>query len=261
MNYLIAGLAKSGTTMLFSRLQRALNQDQLACFFEPDDPAVIASILDQRDTSDTLTKVLIGRVKSDTPRLDEFGKQLLIYRDPRDQFISMLLYLFYDFQISGDQRGYDYCVAALQHKIEHPDEVSCRSLWDDISGTVGRAPFVVFNNLHNEQRRYWETFSPLLVRYESLLDDDWQAVEDYLDLTLKSADTEVPGEYQRVARSKGYGDWTYWLTDEDIAHTNEAWAANLDWLGYAPGSLRVRREIPASTSLDYVAQFNPSLQR
>ena len=147
MNYLIAGLAKSGTTMLFSRLQRALNQDQLACFFEPDDPAVIASILDQRDKSDTLTKVLIGRVKSDTPRVDEFGKKLLIYRDPRDQFISMLLYLFYDFQISGDQRGYDYCVAALQNKIEHPDEVSCRSLWDDISGTVGRAPFAVFNNL------------------------------------------------------------------------------------------------------------------
>ena len=261
MNYLIAGLAKSGTTMLFSRMRTSLSDSNTACYFEPDTDAEIASILDNGEPANTLTKVLIGRVKSSTRRIAEFDRNIMIFRDPRDQFVSMLLYLFYDFQISGDQAGYDACYAALQRKVDAPDAISCVDLWNTVSATVGRAPFNVFNNLHREQLAYCEAFSPHRARYEQLLDGDWQQLEDYLELPLAGDSTQVPDELKRVARSKGYGDWRLWLTESDIRATNEQWADNLAWLQYEPGTTRLDSEIPAETSLHYVSQFNPARQQ
>ena len=258
MNYLIAGLAKSGTTMLFSRLRSALQTPDTACYFEPDTDEAIAAILDHAAAGHTLTKVLIGRVKSTTPRIAEFNRNIMIFRDPRDQFVSMLLYLFYDFQLSGDQAGFDKCYAALARKVDDPDGVSCIELWNTVSATVGRAPFHVFNNLHREQRAYCDAFSPHRARYEQLLDNDWRALEDYLQLPLTGDATRVPDELKRVARSKGWGDWRLWLTAGDIRATNEQWADNLAWLGYEPGAARLNAPIPVETSLDYVRQFDPA---
>ncbi len=62
MNYLISGLAKSGTTILFSRFQEAL-PDGVSTFFEPDQDNALREILDQGRQGNTLTKVLVGRVK------------------------------------------------------------------------------------------------------------------------------------------------------------------------------------------------------
>ena len=261
MNYLIAGLAKSGTTMLFSRIRSALSGPDTAYYFEPDAEEEIAAILDNTQAHNTLTKVLIGRVTSATARIAEFDRNIMIYRDPRDQFVSMLLYLFYDFQISGDQAGYDKCHAALERKVSDPEAVSCIDLWNTVSATVGRAPFNVFNNLHREQRAYCEAFSPCRARYEHLLDNDWRDLENYLGLALSGDDTRVPDELKRVARSKGYGDWRLWLTQSDIATTNEQWADNLAWLEYEPGTARLDSPIPRETSLNYVSQFNPARQQ
>ena len=260
MNFLIAGLAKSGTTMLFSRIQSALSGSDTACYFEPDTEDAIADILDNAAAQNTLTKVLIGRVKSTTAGIAEFDRNVMIYRDPRDQFVSMLLYLFYDFQLSGDQAGYDKCYAALERKLNDPEAVSCIDLWNTVSATVGRAPFNVFDNLHREQRAYFEAFAPCRARYEQLLDNDWQELENYLGLTLSGDDTRVPDDLKRVTRSKGYGDWRLWLTESDIQTTNEQWDENLAWLNYEPGTAQLDAPIPRETSLDYVSQFNPGHQ-
>ena len=113
MNYLISGLAKSRTTILFSRFQEAL-PDGVSTFFEPDQDNALREILDLGRQGNTLTKVLVGRVKAENTPLRDFDRHVLIYRDPRDQFISMLLYLFYDFQLNGDAAGYRSALQALE---------------------------------------------------------------------------------------------------------------------------------------------------
>lgn len=258
MHYLIAGLAKSGTTMLFSRMRSALALPDDACYFEPHTDEDIAGILDNNMGPTTLTKVLIGRVKSTTSRIEAFDRNVMIFRDPRDQFVSMLLYLFYDFQLSGDQAGFDNCYTALEHKLSDPSGMSCIELWNTVAATVGRAPFNVFNNLHREQRAYCAAFSPHITRYEDLLDGHWSALEGYLELPLAGDEAQVPSEYRRVARSRGYGDWRLWLTEHDIKTTNSEWADNLAWLGYEPGERQSDAPISRETSLAYVSQFNPA---
>lgn len=257
MNYLISGLAKSGTTMLFSRIRQSLGS-HVDVYFEPDRPERLSEIVSQGVDTDTLTKVLIGRVLPDDKVLAEFDKHVVIYRDPRDQFVSMLLYLFYDFQINGDQVGFDTCFDALQRKQRDPAGVSAIKLYNQIATCVGRAPITVFNNLHRVQAEYIEAFSPYRARYEDLLDGEWQALGEYLGLTLTKG-AQVPQEYSRVTRSKGYGDWRCWLNADDIEYTNAQWGENISTLGYALAEEPAKQVITEKTTVEYVKQFDPRL--
>lgn len=256
MNYLIAGLAKSGTTILFSRLQQAL-QPAPKSFFEPDTDAQLTDILQAgAGAQNTLSKVLIGRVTSANVLLREFPFHVLIHRDPRDQFISMLLYLFYDFKLSGNVEAYQQALQALNRKVEAPEQHSTIALYDTLAGLVGRAPVKVFNKLHQEQKAYNEAFSPFLLRYEDFLDNKLASVENYLGLSI-SNNAEVPQEYQRVARSKGYGEWKSWLNEEDLDYINKEWGETILSLGYQLSATAGTLSIAKENSVDYIAQFNP----
>jgi hypothetical protein len=256
LNYLIAGLAKSGTTILFSRLKQAITPEP-ETFFEPDRDEQLKEILEAGAAGHTLTKVLIGRVTSKNHRLEQFGRHIVIYRDPRDQFISMLLYLFYDFQVNGDHSGYQEALEALTRKVQDPTGHSTIDLYNLVAGLVGRAPIAVFGNLHREQRAYIDAFSPHLLRYEDFVDGKLSLTEQYLSLDLHN-DARVPDAYHRVARSKAYGDWKNWLNQQDLEYIDNEWGETIQTLGYSletrPGQLR----IPNSTSLDYISQFDPA---
>lgn len=258
MHYLISGLAKSGTTRLFSQMGAALASrgSEPRTFFEPETDQELADIVAGADT--TLSKVLIGRVKPHQTQLAAFSRHVLIYRDPRDQFISMLLYLFYDFQVNGDVAGYRRARQALARKVAQPGKESTIALYNELAGLVGRGPVRVFSKLHELQRLFQQTLSPFALRYEDLLSGEaLPALETYLELPLPR-EAEVAAEYARVARSKGYGEWRHWLNAEDLAFVNQHWGAALKRLGYeqvtSPGELRIDERL----SLDYVAQFDPS---
>lgn len=258
MHYLIAGLAKSGTTRLFSQLKEALAQssDNLSTYFEPDTDEALEGVLSQQ--GNTLTKVLIGRVTKDNPALERFDSHVLIYRDPRDQFISMLLYLFYDFQISGDTQSYEFARRALQAKLESPSTVSTIELYNTLAKLVGRGPIAVFKRLHAIQRGYEVHFKPFMLCYEDLLQGkSLSGLSDYTGLALEG-DAEVPQEYTRVARSRGFGEWRSWLNSEDLAFIDREWGDSIRYLGYALEPQAETLAIDPKTSLDYVAQFDPS---
>lgn len=242
--------------MLFSRIREALDSSG-EFFFEPDEQSQLRDILSKGAESDTLTKVLVGRAMPDFDVIAEFDKHVLIYRDPRDQFISMLLYLFYDFQLSGDQAGFDTCFAALQRKQQDPANVSTIDLYNQVAGCVGRAPVAVFNNLHRVQAEYIDVFAPHKACYEDLLDGKWRSLEAYLGFPL-AQEAQVPQEYSRVVRSKGYGDWRSWLNADDIAYTNAEWGDTIATLGYMPGKAPVNQVIAAGTTTEYIKQFDPS---
>jgi hypothetical protein len=257
LNYLIAGLEKSGTTILFSRMQQAI-RPKPRTYFEPDNDNQLLDILHTGNRlTPTLTKVLIGRVSSCNELLKQFQRHIVIHRDPRDQFISMLLYMFYDFQLSGDKGGYTAAREALANKVKSPEIHSTLELYNLIATLVGRAPIAVFNKLHREQQAYIQVFSPKLLRYEDFIDNKVQQIEDYLGFGIGNQ-VEVPPEYRRVARSRAYGDWRFWLNEDDLTYINREWGDAIQSLGYplqrVPGTLFIQE----STTLDYVSQFDPA---
>jgi hypothetical protein len=258
MHYLIAGLAKSGTTRLFSQLKSALDAQpgELLTYFEPDGDAALADILAQEQ--DTLSKVLIGRVSAQNEDLQRFDRHVLIYRDPRDQFLSMLLYLFYDFQLNGDGKAYAQAREALARKVAAPADESTIELYNLIAGCVGRGPVAVFKRLHEVQLAYESAFRPFRLRYEDLLRGlALPELSAYLGVAV-GEDVQVPGEYARVARSRGFGEWRHWLNDDDLAFVNREWGDTIRRLGYELADTAQDLQIDTRLSLDYVAQFDPA---
>ena len=239
-------------------MQQAISPEPKT-FFEPDREQQLLEILDAGSgAAATLTKVLIGRVSSDNESLERFERHIVIHRDPRDQFISMLLYLFYDFQLNGDSDGYMRARQALARKVENPENESTIDLYNEVSQLVGRAPIAVFNNLHRVQQSYIETFAPQLLRYEDFLDNKLQPVEDYLGFGLANS-AEVPAEYKRVARSRAYGEWRSWLNEHDLVYINREWGETIERLGYSLCHKPNALSISETTTLEYVAQFEPQV--
>lgn len=255
MHYLIAGLPKSGTTILFSRLAASLPVP-LETYFEPDDDTELNTILATSEAPNSLTKILVGRVSAAQRVLSDFDKHVLIIRDPRDQFVSMLLYLFFDFQKSGDAVGYRHARRSLELKLADPDKVSTIALYNEIANAVGRAPVEVFGRLQSVQREYMQAFEPYQQSYESFIDGDLHGLESYLGVILDS-EAEVAPEFARVSRSRGYGEWQGWLNDEDRAYADQHWGSFIAELGYPSADDGPVPGICHQTSLDYVAQFKP----
>ncbi len=257
MHFLISGLAKSGTTRLFTQIQEALRAQGVEAdvFFEPDTIPALESILTKPNT--TLTKVLIGRVHGDNPLLKRFDRHVLIFRDPRDQFVSTLLYTFYDFQLNNDSDGFNRAYAALEKKVSAPDSVSAMELYNEVATLVGRPKAVVFKKLQQVQQEYIAALKPFLLRYEKLIDgEELTELYDYLGFSLPR-DATVSNSYARVTRSKGYGDWMNWLTEEDQTFVTQEWGTYLQDLGYEPASPGHKMNIEESLSLAYVRQFDP----
>ncbi len=257
MHYLISGLAKSGTTRLFTQVQDALlAQGQTPqTHFEPWEDAALAAITSHEGVS--LTKILIGQVAANNPHLPAFDRHVLIYRDPRDQFLSTLLYLFYDFQEKGDAAAFASAYAALEKKVADPVGVSALDLYDEVAKLAGRPGRVVFSRLHEVQSAFVETLSPFELSYEALIDGvATQELGEYLNLALQN-DVTVASDYARVSRSKSYGEWKHWLTAEDQAWVNAHWGEHLRKLGYSLDRVTETPVISERLSLDYVAQFRP----
>lgn len=257
MHYLISGLAKSGTTRLFTQVEDALKArgESPQTYFEPWEDSALAAITAEPGVS--LTKILIGQVAAANPQLPAFDRHVLIYRDPRDQFLSTLLYLFYDFQEKGDGEAFARAYAALEKKVADPEGVSALALYDEVAKLAGRPGRVVFSRLHEVQRAFVETLAPFELSYEALIDGVATGeLGAYLGLTLGN-DVTVSSDYARVSRSKSYGEWKHWLTSSDQEWVNAHWGQHLRDLGYSLEPVQEKPVISERTSLEYVSQFRP----
>jgi hypothetical protein len=84
---MVTGLAKSGTTILFSSIRDAFPPDR-ECFFEPRTAAEFEHIGSGGRHTNTLTKALLPDLLEHSHVIARFDARVLIVRDPRDQFIS-----------------------------------------------------------------------------------------------------------------------------------------------------------------------------
>jgi hypothetical protein len=231
---LILGQAKSGTTILFHILRESLPRET-ACVFEPD------ACLPPADTGgNALAKVLIERTRGydhyGPAACERFDKRIFLRRDPRDLLVSTFLYAAYDLPITTDFPKFAQFVGALRAKEQYPQRVSLLDLLALQGRLVGDSPRWVsddfFQNLRFAVRLSRRLGERLFhIKYEDVVDRQFSALQDYLGLPIKPS-TEVDPGYQRVARSKGYGDWRNWFLPEDVAYFRPLFAEYMQEFGY-----------------------------
>lgn len=254
MHYLVVGLAKTGTTALFTSLKQAL-PTSTETFFEPHTKEEFIGIL--KRNNETLTKALIGHVTSEHNFIRHFYPHILIIRDPRDQIVSELMYRFYDFKLRGDVVHYEKAYAILERKVQNSSSISTIDCFNQISSLVDKPGMEKLVVKIRCLLDYRNTFQPYILNYESFIDGEVQELEKYLGFKIPIL-PDVDSEFKRVIRTKSYGEWRAWFTNKDIEFVNKNIGELIKDMGYEIENESILlNTLPISTTLDYIKQFKP----
>jgi hypothetical protein len=208
---LILGLAKSGTTALHFKIKNSLEKGTIE-LFEPD----MFIPKEEYKKQDIVAKVIVDHKATNfTSFFNNFDKKILIVRDPRDLIISKLL--FYKLQdIPFAKRKLKKFLTALQKKEDNPEDIPLSyviksslecSFEEWLKILENKLDFLIaLANLHKDV---------FVIKYEDLIDGKVKKLEKFLGFKLVQK-TKISEKYQKVVRSKRYGNWKNWFTQEDI---------------------------------------------
>jgi hypothetical protein len=177
-------------------------------------------------------------------------------RDPRDNLISLILFQFSNCpNIKQYKKAYDL----VAKKVCDPESISIIALFDFIAVLFDSSGIERITRRCKKALDIYYRYSPFVIKYEDFIDDRLTELSNYLKLTL-SNDIRVGKTHKHVERSKSYGEWINWFTDNDlkILAQNNAMREFMKLFGYDM-DIRLPKEkrIAVSTSLHYIEQFRP----
>lgn len=228
MKILILGLPKTGTTALYAKIKNSIS-GEVECMFEPRN-------YEKTDSKDVLAKVLFSTVETNYDSFLEFDKKIILVRDLRDWIISSALYGFsYGKKCFRDSEASLEILKLLRQKEKDPDSVSMVKLFNSIRfGPNSNFEINVNNRMlllnrfidfHDSNRDFF------LLRYEDFIDGNLGDLEDYLGFKLVGS-SDVGANLRRVVRTKGYGNWKNWFTDEDVNKFRPIFEVFMNRYGY-----------------------------
>jgi hypothetical protein len=254
MKILILGMPKTGTTALYSKIRNSFKGD-INCIFEPKQ-------YDENDSENVLAKVLFSDRETDYNSFLEFDKKIIIVRDLRDWIISSLLYGFsYGKKCFRNETLVLDILRLLRQKEIDPNSVSLLKIFNSVKfgpdtnfeinahnplGLLNR-----FIGFHNSNEDFF------LIKYEDFVDGRLNGLEEYLGFRLDGS-SEVGPTLNRVVRTKGYGNWKDWFTQEDINYFRPIFTPFMERYSYG-GDWRVnvdKRINPEHCSLYALRNIN-----
>lgn len=221
---LITGIGKSGSTALYHAILNSL-PSETTCLFEPENSK-------QELPENISPPVLIKSFIPYSNIFDFIEKKILLIRDPRDNLISLFLYRPYNI-ISRDYPGEkekaitflrDY-KALIRKKEEFPETVSVKEIME----MIGVDPFKRMQLILDYYEQHIGIFQ---MQYENIVDQNFTELEEYLGLNI-SSHYNIPEKFNRVIRSKKYGNWKNWFVPSDVAYFRPLMKPFFDRFGYA----------------------------
>jgi len=219
---LIYGRVKTGTTILTYQIANSLG-NSTKIIFEPK-----SRNKDNENSGDVVTKCLYGNPEKTTgvntsteaiKNYQDYEKKIWIARDPRDQVISDILYRWYKGH-NPSKNGFEMALEAVKSKER--DSRSIPSYKIDQIQTSARVTHL--NELKNRHMTINNSICKMLkimdntwfiFKYEDLVDNNFTGLNEYLGFSIDD-EAEVPEKFNRVRRSKTYGNWRDWFTEEDV---------------------------------------------
>jgi hypothetical protein len=253
MKILIAGLAKTGTTGLLYLVKSSMGGEPRLLFEPQAYPAQLAS-----HRGDIIAKVLIGP-KLDAGSFAGFDRKITLVRDPRDRMISSLLYSQYHANYLGDEVRVAMVRAALEAKEANPSGMSLAAILEVIGKATGRPRTATsFRERAKRALAWFDSYlatipDGLLYKYEDFVSGEYARLQRHLGMRISGA-AQVPDRLSRVARTKAYGDWRNWFTEDDVREFRPLLSPWLEKHGYDADDWQLSAEPsvdPAHCSLYY----------
>jgi tetratricopeptide (TPR) repeat protein len=202
MRVLIAASPKTGSTALAYHIKAALPDHQL--YFEP------LSLSRVPDSSD---KVIVKHIYPVTPgELAKYDRPIILVRHPFDIVVSFAL-----FATTSDVALVDKITLNNYFTIHRVQQgVPGARFLDVCEPRMQRlrenifSPLLATNDLFSARRD-----QALLLHYEEMSAGELSSVWSYLGRS-QGCDAILPPEHSFVARTRGFGDWKNWFTEDDV---------------------------------------------
>jgi hypothetical protein len=96
-----------------------------------------------------------------------------------------------------------------------------------------------------------------VLKYEDFIDKRLDGLSTYLGIKL-DGDTEVAAQHQRVVRTRAYGNWRRWFTEQDVEFFKPIIADFLRTMGYNSDDWRLEKvtQLASSEGSDYMKKLN-----
>ena len=233
---IVLGLAKSGTTGLWSVLVKSYPRRYLQFFEGQYLPSRYNKYFGQTNSEqnprDVVSKQIIGPDFNFTD-LASFDKIIWMVRDPRDRLISYLLYRHYDYRYDSDEFVREQ-LDLLRLKERDPDALAMIDLEARLllpRPTLESAFFWNDHQKNNFLSTLIEEGRAFIFKYEDFVNQEYSGLENFLGIKM-SRNAKVPKQFQRVIRSKTHSFWNHWFTQKDVDNYMELFQPFLEQYGY-----------------------------
>ena len=248
MKILIYGLPKTGTTILFFKIQKAFQQkflnEDIPTIFEPSyirhsgEKQILGKSTGHEVSVGRflLTKALVPVLKGpglsfeDATTLNA-DRTILIVRDPRDRWISGIFYRWFT-KCEELPSEFAKIIKLAQFKEENPSALptyALRTMNQKILAREAKRQHRIMRDF-DKIIRHARTSNWLIFKYEDLVEGNFSALNEYLGMTV--SDGEVSESFSRVARSKKADNWRQWFTEEDVDYLKPVFTPFLRDMGY-----------------------------
>ena len=255
---LVLGPGKSGTTGLFYCLRDSAEshfQTHFSTLFEPKTADRLAGF----DAEFSIAKILLERQRSFAahPALQRFTHKVFIFRDPRDNVISRLVYLIatrISLSAPGDRLA---VIDALCRKQAYPEDLSVVDLYR-LAAPVTHASAAAAKALAYSPSTFLaEPHDYFPLSYEDFIDWNVSGLASYLGFPIKRSYRQP--RFKNVKRVAGHGYWKSWFTGEDYAFFVTPHEQELRILGYDPTPYEGTKRIDADEGVGYIERLNPRI--
>jgi len=241
---LVIGMAKSGTSALTYKIAGAFTENELV--FEPGGANGLNDFNLHREICSNAKKNLIVKniCYPGTPNIIQeiaslYSKVVWIVRDPRDRMISAFLYQW-NGSHNPNPEQFERGLKLIKQKETNPESIAFYQL---LRSLYNFNPFGFIISQSKLQQAHLSDIrlnnsNTFVFKYEDMIDNNFEKLEEYLGFKVKFS-AGVPDELSRVVRTKAYGNWRNWFTNEDTIFFRALYFESLYKLGYDPNDWKL----------------------
>ena len=203
-----------------------------------------------------VVKMLLERfTKTDQSLLGLFDKIVFVYRDPRDNIVSRLLWQTASLKGIDSVEKVEKAISLLKKKENDRHCLSVIDLYRQIGGLAG------VPNWFEGAIRY--AFLPLkfisiaeencfILKYEDYIDGHVDDLNMYLGFDVVHG-APPPAEFAMTMRTASHGSWRLWFNEEDVEYFLTHHRSEMIRMGYSNlDGLSEEKRISSRESSDYL---------
>lgn len=227
----IVGLAKSGTSALYSAVKACLPAPR-RLMFEPVNVTELAYVSTGHEQN-ALTKLMFSSLDRLEYTPDRFTHNIAIVRDPRDTVVSSVLFRFNRLRLINNKAASDRLIALFKRKEQDPRSVSMVELLESIEAGEAESFRAGFADQLSRFSAYLDLGKHHLITFDQMREGDLTDLNAYLGLEL-APPPPLDGWIGKISRKGDSGDWKHWFSPSDVDYFRDSMMPFISKYGFSP---------------------------